>query len=170
MSLVGVAAQAATVTGVNTSIAPNGPASVVFDFDFGAPITLEAFNATLSFDSTKLTLVDPTNFASANSGVLTSDFSQVVAFSSPNSATISLVGPPNVGLDSKVQVQFNFLTQLKAGESSVVKLDLTYAEPSGLDVTLPTASATVAAVPEPVTWALMLAGVGVVGAFGRRKA
>jgi hypothetical protein len=168
------ASHAASVTGVNTFTTADGHASVVFNFDFGTSLQLASFGATLSYDPAVLSL-DPVNpAASIGADDLPDGFLENNVNQTPGSLfALFFADPAPLGVASQVTVTFNFLSTLAPGETSKVTLDFDYSDLADLDhpVTLPTATATVSsAVPEPESLALLLAGAGIVAAWGRRRA
>lgn len=169
------ASQAATLTGVNTFASADGRASVLFNFDFGAPVDLASFRAWVNFDNSVLSL-DALNPGEITLGTLDDSDETSVAVNADEGELLALffqVAAP-ASVSSQLQVKLNFLSTLALGQTSDVTFDFDYvdaADPELNSVVLPTASATVAgAVPEPESLALLLAGAGVVAAWGRRRA
>lgn len=182
--LAATAIHAQTITGVDGSGAPGGIATVGFDFDFGSGVSIAAFDSMLSWSPAQLTLVgssvsyhgsvvDVATVLSASGQFSPFDDSANGMITATWFALDGSFNPlPPLALDGQghVSLTFALAAALPAGTQSDVVLDftpsydLTGAGPDPIQAT-----AVVTAVPEPQTWALLLAGGAGLGALMRRR-
>lgn len=165
-----------TVTPHDAVIAPGQSSVLALDVDFGSGIQVAGFTFEIQFDPMQLTLaLDSLNYGGSNPVDVGTVFAAdpfTVSYD-PSSSTITgtWAGLNNLDLNGAGSVKLLVTNSgLSIGQSSFISYKLSY-DDENLNSQGPfTATSTItAAVPEPETWGLALAGVVVLGAWARRR-
>ncbi len=180
--LAATAIHAQTITGVDGSGAPGGIATVGFDFDFGSGVSIAAFDSMLSWSPAQLTLVGSSVSYHGSVVDVATVLSASGQFSPFDDSANGLITATWFALDGSfnpllpldldgqghVSLTFALAAALPAGTQSEVVLQFT-PDLTGAGSDPIQATAVVTAVPEPQTWALLLAGGAGLGALMRRR-
>lgn len=164
------------VTAHDAFIAPGQSSVLSLDVDFGSGIQVAGFTFEIQFDATQLTLaLDSLNYGGDNEVDVGAVFAAdpFPVFYDPLSSTITgtWAGTNNLNLNGSGSIKLLVSNSgLSLGQSSLIKYKLSYDDENFASQGPFTATSTVtAAVPEPETWGLALAGVVVLGAWARRR-
>lgn len=167
------------------SAAPGGTASVSFDFDFGAGVDISALEFGLDWNPAQLTLTGggvtiggaPVDMAAQLNAAGTLEFNPDSAHGKYSATWYAMDSGlnelPAVQLPGAVKLTLDFAlgNAIAVGTRSPVKVALGLTDANFNPIETPfAATAYVTAVPEPASWALMLAGgLGVAGWVRRRR-
>jgi hypothetical protein len=183
MSLAAGSAQALSVNGVDATAVPGGNVDVVFNFDFGAATALTSIGYSFNWDASVLTL---SGGSASYNGAAFDPLAVLGAtgtYSSGDNAANGLLAGTWFALDAQLHplpplvltgsaaVTLSFQVAGSLATPTAVTFSLDGAD-QNIDPVGPfLAQATVSAVPEPQSLALLLAGMGVVlGSAARRRA
>lgn len=177
LCFAGAVHAAPSLTTSDVTFQAGKPVSVVLNFDFGSDVTFAAYDLFVTFDSSLLQ-IDATTPSSVTAGGFVGDTSEQIKFVDNGAGSYALSylpsSLPNVGATQNLQLTLNFasLPAFAVGTSTDVTASFIYAtqaDPLNTVDLDASSKVTASAVPEPESVALLLAGAGVVAAWGRRR-
>lgn len=182
LALAGPAQAGISAVGFDAAALPGGIAKPAVRVDFDAAFEMVAMDLSVSFDDTLLGLlpdqgtVDWMDGASSQTYTL-DDFlaglagmGNLVVGGSDGYYALSFITVSPVTLAGSWTFHLPFQVNLPAGGQTQVTAGITLADDFGYEFGPAEVALNVSAVPEPQEWALWLAGLGLLAAYGRLSA